>query len=61
LEKVINETKLIRKIKGDDLKLHCDVKKSTIKTDIIWYKNDEVLNEEEYGITRYCLEFIKIS
>ena len=58
MDKVLNDTKIIRKIKGDDLRLNCNIKKTAIKTEIIWYKNEKVLSEEDYGITRYELLLI---
>lgn len=40
-----------QKQKGDEVKFSCKAS-GVPKPDILWYKNGEVLTEEEYGITR---------
>jgi hypothetical protein len=41
----------LERIKGDQAQLNCEVR-NPAKSDIIWFKDGKVLNEEDYGITR---------
>lgn len=51
-----SQQRVYRKQKGSDLKLKCRAN-ATPKPDIIWFKNGDVLSEEEYGITRFVYFF----
>ena len=46
------QQRLFRKQKGSDVKLKCRAT-AVLKPEIMWFKNGDVLTEEEYGITRF--------
>lgn len=46
-----------RKLKGANVRLNCRAT-GTPKPDVLWYKNGEILSEEDYGITRFVKLFL---
>ena len=46
-----SESRNFRRMKGTQIKLKCKAQANP-KPEILWFKNGEILSEEEYGITR---------
>ena len=47
-----NRKQFYRRAKGSQIRFKCNARGQP-KPDILWYKNGFVLNEEDYGITRF--------